>query len=63
MKRGEKRKKKSETIITLDEEGQDWLSAVFRKLFERPVTGEVIMNASQGKVTRVHLTETDAQSK
>ncbi|MDT5262284.1 MAG: hypothetical protein QOC61_1288 [Acidobacteriota bacterium] len=62
MKREEKKRKNVETIITLDDEGGAMIDEALRKLFERPVTGQVTINANKGKSRRVHLLETDAQN-
>lgn len=61
MKKDEMKRNRPETIITLDEEGGRITDEYLRKLFERPVTGEVRINANKGKARRVHLIETPAE--
>jgi hypothetical protein len=62
MKKEVKKRNRPETIITLDDEGGAMIDETLRKLFERPVTGQVTINANKGRSRRVHLIETDAQN-
>lgn len=61
MKKDETTRNRPETIITLDDEGAQMISEYLRKLFERPITGEVTINANKGRARRVHLIETPAE--
>jgi hypothetical protein len=58
VKKEETKRNRPETIITLDEEGGEITDDYLQKLFGRPVTGEVRINANKGKARRVHLIET-----